>query len=80
MERKEFDKLIADKVNSYPKNWRNGQKVFNAAEEVLWEATEFIHNIARAVQFEDHVDCFYDDNMIETFLNKCWDKLKKYGY
>ena len=72
----EFNKLIQDKIATYPINWRKGQKVFNAAEECLWELTN--HNIARDVQFEDNVDCFYDDNAIDDFLNHCWVRFKLY--
>lgn len=70
----DFYKLIQDKVATYPSNWRKGQKVFNAAEECLLELTN--RNIARDVQFEDNVDCFYDDNAIDDFLNHCWVRLK----
>lgn len=72
----EFNKFIEDKIATYPKNWRKGQKVFNAAEECLWELTG--RNIARDVQFEDNVDCFYDDGAIDDFLNHCWIRLKSY--
>lgn len=72
----EFYNLIQDKTATYPINWRKGQKVFNAAEECLWELTG--RNIARDVQFEDNVDCFYDDNAIDDFLNHCWVRFKSY--
>ena len=71
---KDFYKLIQDKIATYPSNWRKGQKVFNAAEECLRELTG--RNIAREVQFEDNVDCFYDDDAIDDFLNHCWIRFK----
>jgi hypothetical protein len=74
MTREEFDKLIYDKIKTYPDNWREGQKIFNAAEEILWKLTQYKHNIAREVQFEDNVDCFYDNSKIKEFLNKCWNR------
>ena len=77
--REEFNTLIWDKVKQYPKRWREGQKVFNAAEEVLFEKTNEQHNIAREVQFDDRVDCFFDDEKINEFLNKCWVRFEKYS-
>lgn len=45
-----------------PKNWRKGQFVFNRVEELFGE-------VARTVQFIDHIDCFYDDTKIDRFLD-----------
>lgn len=45
-----------------PWNWRKGQFVFNYIDEV--------YDVARAVQFEDKVDCYYDDTKIDQFLEK----------
>lgn len=45
-----------------PGNWRKGQFVFNYIDEV--------YDVARAVQFEDKVDCYYDDTKIDQFLEK----------
>ena len=72
----EFKEAIQTVANSYPENWRKGQKIFNATEELLWGLTG--HNIAREAQFEDHVDCFYNDNIIDEFLNKCWTRYNNY--
>lgn len=44
-----------------PTNWREGQFVFNRVEELYGK-------VAREVQFEDNVDCFYDCNTIDEFL------------
>ena len=74
MNREEFNKIIQDRIESYPSNWRKGQKAFNAAEEILWEATNYQCNVARGVQFLDHIDCFYDDSKIEEFLDKCYER------
>jgi hypothetical protein len=43
-----------------PKQWREGQFVFNRVDE--------LYGVARHVQFIDHVDCFYDDSQIDEFL------------
>ena len=57
------------KVDSYPKDWRLGQKVFNAVEELYGE-------VARDVQFRDGIDCFYNDNAIDDFINAVWERLR----
>ena len=46
-----------------PKEWRKGQFVFNRIEQLYG-------NVAREVQHEDCIDCFYDDSAIEEFI-KC---------
>ena len=56
-------------VESYPKNWRKGQKVFNAVEELYG-------GVAREVQFQDGIDCFYNDKVIDDFINAVWERLK----
>lgn len=53
-----------------PKNWRKGQFVFNRVEELFGE-------VAREVQFMDHVDCFYDDTKIDCFLDAVLIRLNK---
>jgi hypothetical protein len=65
----EFVCSVWKKVRTYPKDWRQGQKVFNAVEALYG-------NVARQVQFGRKVDCFYDDNMIDPFLENSWDIIK----
>ena len=65
----EFTTAIWRRVGESPKNWRQGQKVFNAVESLYGD-------VAREVQFQDGVDCFYNDNMIDPFLEKVWERLK----
>ena len=43
-----------------PKNWREGQAVFNYIDEV--------YGVARIVQFHENIDCFYDDSQIDAFI------------
>jgi len=67
-----YDKFIAtiwEVVYTYPKNWRQGQKVFNACEELFG-------SIARDVQFKDKIDCFYDDSKIDEFIAAVWERLE----
>jgi tagatose-1,6-bisphosphate aldolase non-catalytic subunit AgaZ/GatZ len=44
-----------------PKEWREGQFVFNYIEQVYGD-------VAREVQFKDRVDCFYVDSRIDKFI------------
>ncbi len=50
-----------------PKNWREGQFVFNTIDRLF--------GIAREVQFIDGIDCFYRDDKINDFLNACCKRL-----
>jgi hypothetical protein len=47
-----------------PNGWRDGQFVFNYIDEV--------YGVARYVQFIDGVDCFYDDEKIDEFIDRCY--------
>ena len=46
----------------FPKNWIKGQSVFNYIDNV--------YGIARTIQFKYGIDCFYNDDNIDEFLNK----------
>ena len=41
-----------------PIHWRKGQFVFNTIDS--------LYGVARAVQFEDRIDCFFNDSKIFT--------------
>ena len=62
-------KNVINKVDK-PKNWRNGQFVFNRVEEIFG-------SVAREVQYQDKIDCFYLDNKIDQFIEKVCDRLNK---
>ena len=65
-----YEKFIAElweEVAKAPKAWRKGQAVFNVIDE-KW-------GVARAVQFEDGIDCFYDDKQIDLFIDKAWTRI-----
>ena len=47
-----------------PKGWRKGQFVFNYIDRV--------YGIARKIQFEVGVDCFYHDEDIEAFVTQAF--------
>ena len=46
----------------FPQNWRKGQSVFNYIDNV--------YGVARTIQFKYGIDCFYNDENIDVFLNK----------
>lgn len=61
-----FDYLIWREALYRPSFIRRGQAVFNATEE--------IYGVAREVQFNDRIDCFYDDSQIEAFLDAAYQR------
>ena len=52
-----------------PSNWRDGQFVFNTIDK--------LYKVARKVQFENKIDCFYDDSKINQFIVACFNELNK---
>ena len=52
-----------------PSHWREGQFVFNTIDS--------LYGVARTVQFNDKIDCFYDDSKIDQFINACYNRLNK---
>lgn len=68
MTHEEFIASIWEKVKKYPKEHRPGQKVFNACEELYG-------SVARDVQFNDMIDCYYDNTQIEDFIEAVWKRL-----
>ena len=50
-----------------PTHWREGQFVFNTIDS--------LYGVARIVQFNDGIDCFYDDSKINQFINSCYNRL-----
>lgn len=57
---KEFREEVLTAMENKPKWSRKGQFVFNYIDKN--------YDVARAVQFEDNIDCFYDDSSIESFI------------
>lgn len=56
----EFRGDIFKNIKNLPDNWRKGQKVFNYIEKK--------YHIARTVQFDYGIDCFYKDDLIDKFI------------
>lgn len=63
----EFELPIWNEVNKRHSFIRRGQAVFNATEEIYC-------GIAREVQFNDRIDCFYDNSQIEAFLEAAYQR------
>ena len=68
MTREEFNKEIDECIEDRPKDWRKGQAVFNYIHEN--------YGIARDIQFKDHVDCFFKDDLIPTFVSLAYNRIK----
>ena len=52
-----------------PSHWREEQLVVNTIDS--------LYGVARTVQFNDKIDCFYDDSKIDQFINACYNRLNK---
>lgn len=64
MDLNEFRADVLTAMKDKPKEWRDGQFVFNYINEV--------YGVARYVQFIDGIDCFYNDEKIDQFIDKCY--------
>lgn len=70
--REELKEIILDdskKMKELYPYYRWGQAVFNYVDEYF--------GVARKVQFEDNVDCFYNDDAVDAFIEKTLDALGK---
>ena len=70
--REELKEIILDdskKMKELYPYYRWGQAVFNYVDEYL--------GVARKVQFEYNVDCFYNDDTVDAFIEKTLDALGK---
>lgn len=65
----EFVVNVFKSVEQCPSEWRTGQAVFNVVDDE--------YGVARSVQFVDRVDCFYNDDYIEEFLKKAYERYMK---
>lgn len=64
----EFKEDILKNIKTLPENWRKGQKVFNYIDKK--------YGVARTVQFDYGIDCFYSDNLVNEFINKAYECIK----
>ena len=68
MRKEDLKKEIDEMIKSKPSNWRDGQFVFNYINAE--------YGVARDVQFIDGVDCFFIDEKIDEFIEKCAERIK----
>ena len=71
LDRKSFEEPIWIAVKNRPLYIRRGQQVFNSVGD--------IYGVAREVQFDDGIDCFYDDSQIEPFLDAAYTRWLKHS-
>lgn len=62
---KDFKNEVLTEMEKKPTEWRNGQFVFNYVNSNFGD-------VARIAQFKKGVDCFYNDEKIEPFLECCY--------
>lgn len=60
----DFKEDVLTAMKNKPEDWRDGQFVFNYINEK--------YGVARYVQFIDGIDCFYCDDKIDQFIDKCY--------
>lgn len=66
---KKFKKLIKIALrDDKPKHLREGQYIFNLLEYNYGD-------IVRQVQFEDNIDCFYDNSKIDAFIEAVYNRI-----
>lgn len=65
----DFRNEVLGEIKNKPKEWRDGQFVFNYINEN--------YGVARQVQFIERIDCFYDDSQIEAFILSSYRQLKE---
>jgi hypothetical protein len=63
----EFRNEVLGMMKLKPKEWRDGQFVFNHIDEYF--------GVARTVQYIDGIDCFYNDNKIDAFIETCYKRI-----
>ena len=67
-----FREDVLTAMKNKPKDWRDGQFVFNYIDEK--------YGVARYVQQVEGVDCFYKDNAIDEFIVRSYETYINYKY
>lgn len=62
-----FKKTILENLENKPKEWRDGQYVFNYINEH--------YDVARTVQYIDDIDCFHNNDKIDRFIKACYERI-----
>jgi hypothetical protein len=61
---------IIEAMKDKPKYIRDGQFVFNYIDEK--------YRVARKIQFQEGIDCFYDDTQINKFIAKAAQQITRH--
>ena len=69
MKRKDFVKDVKNFLEHKPKSWRDGQAVFNYIDQQ--------YGVASEVQPVKGIDCFFNDDMIDNFIEAAYDIITK---
>jgi len=78
MTKEEFISEIKRKSEELRKlhpEYREGQAIFNTID-----CDDKYLGVARHVQFQFHLDCFFFDEKIDEFLDKCYEEYQKLYY
>lgn len=67
----ELKREIIEAMKDKPRYIREGQFVFNYIDEK--------YGVARAIQYEDKIDCFYDDRQIDKFIGRAAFRISNCG-
>lgn len=73
MKFKEFRDSVLKAIEEKPEHYRNGQAAYNFIDEK--------YKVARDVQFGIGIDCFYDDEKIDKFIElsyECYKTTSRY--
>lgn len=65
---KEFREEIQNVIDNRPSHIRRGQAVFNYIDKN--------YGVARTLQYELGLDCYYRDEIIEEFVQKSYELLR----
>jgi hypothetical protein len=69
-DRESFEKFINLLMERKSPLLREGQAIFNYVDE-------YFGKVARAVQIEDRIDCYYDNDNIKSFLEASWKRISE---
>ncbi len=64
MTKEQFVREVKAEAELRPSHIRYGQAVYNYIDKK--------YKISRIVQSVDKIDCFYNDNMVDEFIDTCW--------
>lgn len=67
----DLKKEVFEALKTKPTCLRDGQFIFNYIDKK--------YSVARIVQFEKHIDCFYDDSCINEFIAKSCETINEYN-